>query len=86
MLLYPIVEKCVPTAGSDVASRFRKEGRGFAYAPGAVVYGENGTTPLVSSIAQGEGENAMNFAYEYDNRGNINSETRNGLTTVTPRK
>ncbi len=54
----------------------------YAYAPGAVVYGENATTPLVSSITQGEGENAMNFAYTYDNRGNITSETRNGLTTT----
>mgnify|MGYP002561904978 FL=1 len=54
----------------------------YAYAPGAVVYGENATTPLVSSITQGEGENAMNFVYTYDNRGNITSETRNGLTTT----
>ena len=54
----------------------------FAYAPGATTYGENATTPLVSSIMQGEGENAMNFAYTYDNRGNITSEARNGLTTT----
>ena len=54
----------------------------YAYAPGATVYGENATTPLVSSITQGEGENAMNFAYTYDSRGNITSETRNGLTTT----
>ena len=54
----------------------------YAYAPGATAYGENATTPLVSSITQGEGENAMNFAYEYDSRGNIISETRNGLTTT----
>ena len=54
----------------------------FAYVPGATAYGENATTPLVSSITQGEGENAMNFAYTYDNRGNITSETRNGLTTT----
>ena len=54
----------------------------YAYAPGATAYGENATTPLVSSITQGEGENAMNFAYTYDNRGNITSETRNGLTTT----
>lgn len=53
----------------------------YTYASGATAYGENATTPLVSSITQGEGENAMNFAYEYDNRGNIISETRNGLTT-----
>ena len=54
----------------------------YAYAPGATAYGENATTPLVSSITQGEGENAMNFAYTYDSRGNITSETRNGLTTT----
>ena len=54
----------------------------FAYVPGATAYGENATTPLVSSITQGEGENAMNFAYTYDNRGNITSEPRNGLTTT----
>ena len=54
----------------------------YAYVPGAVAYGENATTPLVSSITQGEGENAMNFAYTYDSRGNITSETRNGLTTT----
>ena len=54
----------------------------YAYAPGATAYGENATTPLVSSITQGEGENAMNFAYTYDNRGNITSETCNGLTTT----
>ena len=54
----------------------------FAYVPGATAYGENATTPLVSSIMQGEGENAMNFAYTYDNRGNITSEARNGLTTT----
>ena len=35
----------------------------YAYAPGATAYGENAPTPLVSSITQGEGENAMNFAY-----------------------
>ena len=54
----------------------------FAYAPGATTYGENVTAPLVNSITQGEGENAMNFAYTYDNRGNITSETRNGLSTT----
>ena len=54
----------------------------YAYVPGATAYGENATTPLVSSITQGEGENAMNFVYTYDNRGNITSETRNGLTTT----
>ena len=51
----------------------------YAYASGAATYGENATTPLVSSITQGDGENAMNFTYTYDNRGNITSETRNGL-------
>ena len=54
----------------------------YAYVPGATAYGENATTPLVSSITQGEGENAMNFAYTYDNCSNITSETRNGLATT----
>ena len=43
-------------------------------------YGANATTPLVANITQGEGANAMNFAYSYDNRGNIVSEVRNGVT------
>ena len=34
-------------------------------------YGETATTPLVESITQGTGENAMNFFYTYDNRENI---------------
>ena len=42
----------------------------------------NATTPLVRSITQGSGANALNFAYTYDNRGNITSETRNGVTTT----
>ena len=54
----------------------------YTYASGAAAYGENATTLLVSSITQGEDENAMNLAYTYDNRGNITSETRNGLTTT----
>ena len=37
----------------------------------------NPTTPLVSSIVQA----GMNLSYAYDNRGNIISETRNGLVT-----
>jgi len=45
-------------------------------------YGANATTPLISTITQGSGENAMNFAYTYDSRGNIVSETRNGVTTT----
>ncbi len=45
-------------------------------------YGANATTPLISTITQGSGENAMNFAYTYDSRGNIISETRNGVTTT----
>ena len=45
-------------------------------------YGETATTPLVESITQGTGENAMNFFYTYDNRGNIISKTRNSVTTT----
>ena len=44
-------------------------------------YGTGATTALVQTITQGSGANAMNFAYTYDNRGNIISETRNGLVT-----
>ena len=44
-------------------------------------YGTGATTALVKTITQGSGENAMNFAYAYDDRGNIISETRNGLVT-----
>ena len=33
-------------------------------------------------ITQGTGSNAMNFAYAYDSRGNITSETRNGKVTT----
>ena len=42
-------------------------------------YGANATTSLIASITQGSGANAMNFAYTYDSRGNITSETRNGV-------
>ena len=45
-------------------------------------YGTNSTTPLVAGITQGTGSNAMNFAYAYDSRGNITSETRNGKETT----
>ncbi len=45
-------------------------------------YGTNSTTPLVAGITQGTGSNAMNFAYAYDSRGNITSETRNGAVTT----
>ena len=40
-------------------------------------YGTGATTPLVKKITQP----GMNFEYEYDNRGNIISEKRNGLET-----
>ena len=43
-------------------------------------YGANATTSLIETITQGSGENAMNFAYTYDSRGNITSEARNGVT------
>ena len=39
-------------------------------------YGANATTPLISTIEQGSGANAMNFAYTYDSRGNITSEAK----------
>ena len=45
-------------------------------------YGTNSTTPLIAGISQGSGDNAMNFAYAYDSRGNITSETRNGKVTT----
>ncbi len=45
-------------------------------------YGTNSTTLLVAGITQGTGSNAMNFAYAYDSRGNITSETRNGKVTT----
>ena len=53
----------------------------YEYLPGDTEsYGSNATTSLVLTITQGEGENRMNFAYTYDSRGNITSETRNGIT------
>ena len=48
----------------------------YGYADGS--YGAGSTTPLVSSIQQ----TGVSFAYTYDNRGNIVSETRNGATTT----
>ncbi len=54
----------------------------FGYVQGAAAYGTNATTPLVQSITQGNGANALNFSYTYDSRGNITSETRNGVTTT----
>ena len=54
----------------------------YTFVKGAAEYGANATTPLVASIRQGEGANAMNFAYEYDSRGNITAETRNGKVTA----
>ena len=54
----------------------------YTYVPGSSTYGANATTPLVATITQGSGANAINFAYTYDNRGNITSETRNGVTTT----
>ena len=54
----------------------------YTFVEGASEYGENATTPLVASIEQGEGENAMHFSYSYDSRGNIVSETRNGVCTT----
>ena len=54
----------------------------YTYVPGSIAYGANATTPLVATITQGSGANALNFSYTYDNRGNITSETRNGITTT----
>ena len=54
----------------------------YTFVKGADTYGGNATTPLVASIRQGEGGSAMNFDYEYDSRGNITSETRNGKVTT----
>ena len=54
----------------------------YTYVPGSSTYGANATTPLVATITQGSGADAMNFAYTYDNRGNITSETRNGVITT----
>ena len=54
----------------------------YTFVKGAEEYGANATTPLVASIRQGEGASAMNFAYEYDSRGNITAETRNGKVTA----
>ena len=54
----------------------------YTFVKGADAYGGNATTPLIASIRQGEGDSAMNFAYEYDSRGNITSEARNGKVTT----
>ena len=54
----------------------------FGYVQGATAYGSNATTTLVQSITQGSGANALNFSYTYDSRGNITSETKNGVTTT----
>ena len=54
----------------------------YTFVKGADAYGGNATTPLVASIRQGEGDSAMNFAYEYDSRGNIVQENRNGKVTT----
>ena len=54
----------------------------YTFVKGAEEYGPNATTPLVASIRQGDGANAMNFAYEYDSRGNIVQENRNGKVTT----
>ena len=54
----------------------------YAYETGSTsLYGTGATTPLVKTITQGSG-NTLNFSYEYDERGNIISETRNSKTTT----
>ena len=45
-------------------------------------YGAGATTPLISTITQGTGENVMNYTYEYDSHSNIISETQNGVITA----
>jgi len=72
-LLNRITTKCV-TNGVPYTTTY-----GFVDGDTAT-YGANATTPLISTITQGSGANAMNFAYAYDNRGNIVSEVRNGVT------
>ena len=62
------VAECGATAGKLTST--------YGYVAGG--YGTNSATPLVASIAQ-EG---VALSYAYDNRGNITSETRNGLTTT----
>ncbi|MBR0463992.1 MAG: hypothetical protein IJJ23_06365 [Clostridia bacterium] len=52
----------------------------YSYVQGAAAYGTSATTPLIESITQGSGTNALNYSYPYDNRGNITSETRNNVT------
>ena len=54
----------------------------YGYVQGAAAYGSNATTPLINAITQCSGANALNFSYTYDSRGNITSETRNGVTTT----
>ena len=54
----------------------------YTFVKGADTYGDSATTPLIASIRQGEGDSAMNFAYEYDSRGNIVQENRNGKVTT----
>ena len=52
----------------------------YSYVDGG--YGNNSSSGLVSAITQSTPAGAaMNFAYDYDTRGNIISETRNGVMT-----
>ena len=55
----------------------------YTYVPGSSTYGANATTPLVAAITQGSGANAMNFAYTYDNHGNILNKSAYVYTTGT---
>lgn len=55
----------------------------YTFYPGdTTLYGAGATTSLVASIASGTGSNAMNFAYTYDDTGNILSEIRDGSATT----
>ncbi|MGJ4850992.1 RHS repeat domain-containing protein [Bacillota bacterium Meth-B3] len=56
----------------------------YAYLPGdTALYGSGASTALVSQISQSHLYDAMDFSYTYDERGNITSETRSGVTDPT---
>ena len=67
-------------AGRTLTNGSSTYGTTYTFVAGG--YGTNSTTPLIAGISQGADSNAMNFAYAYDSRGNITSETRNGKVTT----
>ena len=86
-LLYDGTPKVEYTYDALGRIQTRKATNGSAYtsnysfvAGDTTLYGTGATTPLVSSITQGSGTNAMNFSYTYDVRGNILTETHGGKT------